>query len=96
MPQSLMKVAPYLLTRVDSPPQLVTVSVLYYLPDHRSLVNEFVWQTLDCGPRYARVEAFLDYWKREINAIIKEVSIGGARPHSRGRVEHVSHRLALN
>jgi uncharacterized protein Usg len=54
---------------------LVTVNVLYYMPDHRSLVNEFIWQCMDIKPRYPRIEQFLDHWRREINAIIKEVMI---------------------
>lgn len=52
---------------------LVTLSIIYYLPDHKSLVNEFLWQTLDLRPKYPRVEQFLDYWKREIDAVIKEI-----------------------
>ncbi len=58
----------------------VTVAVLYWMPDHRSILNEFVWQTLDISPRYPRVERFLDHWRREIEATIAEVrlSAGGA------------------
>ena len=55
---------------------LVTVSVLYHLPDHRSLLNEFVWQTLDLKPSYPRIGRFLDFWRREIDAVIREVRLG--------------------
>ena len=54
---------------------LVTVNVLYYMPDHRSLLNEFIWQTMDLKPRYPRIEQVLDYWRREIDAVIKEITI---------------------
>jgi uncharacterized protein Usg len=54
---------------------LVTVNVLYHIPDHRNLVQEFIWQTLDLSPRYPRVEKFLNYWRTEIDAIIKEVKL---------------------
>lgn len=54
---------------------LVTVNVLYYMPDYQSIINEFVWQTLDIGPKYPRISKFLDFWKREIDAVIKEVII---------------------
>lgn len=54
---------------------LVTVNVLYYLPDQQSLLNEFLWQTLDIHPKYPRIHKFLDFWRREIDAIIKEVMI---------------------
>ncbi len=54
---------------------LVTVNVLYYMPDHRSILNEFIWQTMDIRPRYPRIGQFLDYWHREIDAVFKEVRV---------------------
>ena len=54
---------------------IVTVNVLYYMPDYQQIVNEFLWQTLDLRPRYPRVHRFLDYWHREIEAVIKEIII---------------------
>ena len=54
---------------------IVTVTVLYFLPDYHNIVQEFVWQTRDLRPRYPRVQRFLDYWRREIDAVIKEIVI---------------------
>jgi len=54
---------------------LVTVNVLYWMPDYRNVLNEFVWQTMDLTPRYPRVEKFLSHWRREIDAVISEVRI---------------------
>lgn len=52
---------------------VVTVNVLYYMPDHRSLVQEFIWQTMDIQPKYPRVMRFLDHWRREVDAVVKEI-----------------------
>lgn len=54
---------------------LVTINVLYHLPDYRSILNEFIWQTLDLRPRYPRVEQFLAYWEQEIEGRIKQVRL---------------------
>ena len=54
---------------------MVTVQVVYFLPDHTHLLNLFVWQTLDLRPQYPRIHRFLDYWRREIDAVIKEIVI---------------------
>jgi uncharacterized protein Usg len=54
---------------------LVTVDVLYWLPNYRSLVQEFKWQAYDLKPKYPRIDQFLDFWRREIDARIKEVTI---------------------
>lgn len=46
--------------------RLVTVEVLYQIPDFPALVQEFVWQTHDMIPEYPRLQQFLDYWDRHI------------------------------
>lgn len=55
--------------------RIVTVNVLFYLPDYASIVQEFLWQTLDRRPQYPRIHRFLDFWRRDIDAVIKEIII---------------------
>jgi uncharacterized protein Usg len=54
---------------------LVTVDIFYYVPDYSSLIQEFVWQTEDLVPELPRVHRFLNYWKDEVEAVIKEVNV---------------------
>ena len=51
------------------------VNVNYFLPDYVNLVQEFIWQTEDYVPKLPRVHKFLNYWHKEIDAVINEVSI---------------------
>ncbi len=68
--------------------RLTTAEVLYYIPDHPSLLQSFLWQTLDEAPDFPRVQRFLEFWRREIDAVIHSVAIsacnqitpGNARP----------------
>ena len=55
--------------------RLTTAEVLYYMPDHPKLLQSFMWQTLDIAPEYPRVHRFLDYWRREIQAVIHSVRL---------------------
>jgi uncharacterized protein Usg len=55
--------------------RLTTAEVLFYMPNHPSLLQSFAWQTLDIAPDYPRIQRFLDYWRREIDAVIHSVSI---------------------
>lgn len=55
--------------------RLATAEVLYYMPDHPSLLQSFLWQTLDLAPEYPRIHRFLDYWRREIDAVIHSVRL---------------------
>ena len=55
--------------------RLTTAEVLYYMPDHPKLLQSFMWQTLDIAPDYPRVHSFLDYWRKEIQAVIHSVRL---------------------
>ncbi|HYG26776.1 MAG TPA: protein usg [Caulobacteraceae bacterium] len=55
--------------------RLTTAQVLYYMPDSPSLLQEFVWQTLDLAPEFPRVHRFLGFWRREIEAVIHSVTV---------------------
>ena len=55
--------------------RLATAEVLYYLPDHPSLLQSFIWQTLDLAPSYPRIHRFLNFWQREIEAVIHSVHL---------------------
>lgn len=54
---------------------MVTLQVFYYVPDYRSILNEFVWQADDIVPELPRIHRFLNYWKDQIDAVIKDVLI---------------------
>ncbi|MDP7367285.1 MAG: Usg family protein [Candidatus Pacebacteria bacterium] len=54
---------------------LVTLNILYWMPDCEHILQQFVWQTTDVGPEYPRVHKFLNYWNDNIDAVISEVNI---------------------
>ena len=76
--------------------RLTTAEVLYYLPDHPDLLQSFLWQTLDRAPDYPRIQRFLDFWRREIEAVIHSVQISSAAEISPGRIRPVGHLAKLN
>ena len=55
--------------------RLTTAEITYYMPDHPGLLQEFLWQTLDVAPDYPRIRRFLDFWRREIDAVIHSVRV---------------------
>ena len=54
---------------------IVTLNVLYWMPDYTHILQEFIWQTADVRPEYPRVHKFLNYWHDNIEAVISEVKI---------------------
>ena len=57
---------------------LLTTEILYHMPDHPKLLQTFVWQTMDKAPEFARLSQFLDFWRREIEAVIHSIRIAHA------------------
>ena len=59
---------------------LLTAEVLYYMPDHPKLLQTFMWQTMDIAPKYPRLNQFLEFWRREIEAVIHSVRVAHGEP----------------
>lgn len=76
--------------------RLTTAEVLYYLPDHPALLQRFLWQTLDLSPDYPRLRRFLDYWRREIEAVIHSVTVSGVGLVAPARIGVASHLETLH
>ena len=76
--------------------RLTTAEVLYYIPDHQTLLQSFVWQTLDVAPEFPRMKRFLDFWRREIDAVIHSVSITAAGLVVPARVEFRDAEIVLH
>lgn len=57
--------------------ELVTVEVLYRMPDYLHLLQTFVWQTMDVRPDFPVVARFLSHWKKNVEAPIQDVRIAG-------------------
>jgi uncharacterized protein Usg len=54
---------------------LSTVDILYRLPDHPSILQNYVWQEYDLAPDFPVLFGFLDFWRREIEGVIHSVTI---------------------
>jgi uncharacterized protein Usg len=55
--------------------EFIVVTVRYYMPDYRHILQDFIWETEDLVPDIPRVHRFLNYWKSYIEAPIKEVIV---------------------
>lgn len=46
--------------------RLTTAQILYHLPDHPKLLQEFLWQHLDMAPKFPVLRKFLDFWTQNL------------------------------
>jgi len=54
---------------------LSTVEIHYFMPDHPSLLQLFVLQQYDVAPRFPELTRYLDFWRREIEAVLHSVRV---------------------
>jgi uncharacterized protein Usg len=54
---------------------LTTAQIHYRMPDQPSLLQLYLWQDYDLAPAFPTLQAFLDFWQREIEGPLHSVSI---------------------
>ena len=54
---------------------LTTAEIMYRLPDHRDILQLFLWQEYDLAPQFPRLTKFLDYWAHNLDGPLCEVRI---------------------
>ena len=55
--------------------RMVLAEILYYMPDHPSILQSFIWQYEDLTPNFPNLNKFLTFWDTEIDAPIHKVHI---------------------
>lgn len=60
--------------------RLVTVEIIYHLPDHRDVLQSFIWQEYDLPPHYPRLKNFLAFWSRELDGKLHSAYFMSAGP----------------
>ncbi|MGB4057822.1 MAG: Usg family protein [Alphaproteobacteria bacterium] len=55
--------------------RLTTAKILYHMPDHERLLQEFIWQDYDVAPKYPVLFKFLTFWTREIEGKLHSVYV---------------------
>ncbi|GEO18265.1 usg protein [Microvirga aerophila] len=58
---------------------LTTAQILYRIPDHRSLIQEYVWQDYDLFPAFPALKKFLSFWERKLDGPLHSVTVAHAR-----------------
>ena len=52
---------------------LTTAELYYRMPDHRHVLNSFIWQEYDLAPDHPRLFEFIEFWQREIDGPLHSV-----------------------
>jgi uncharacterized protein Usg len=75
---------------------LSTVEIHYYLPDHPSLLQQFVWQEYDVAPKFPVLRNFLEFWRRDIEAVLHSVRVAHSNLIRPSEWRAVDHEFTIN
>ena len=54
---------------------LTTAQILYRMPDHRSLLQTYVWQNYDLFPEFPELQRFLAFWQEKLEGPLHSVRV---------------------
>ena len=75
---------------------LTTAQILYRIPDHRSLVQEYVWQDYDLFPDFPVLTKFLAFWEEKLDGPLHSVTVAHARLIKPAEMRTVNGEFRLN
>ncbi len=75
---------------------LTTATILYRLPDHPRLLQEFIWQEYDLAPKFPVLHMFLAFWTRELEGPLHSVRVAHSRLIKPAEFHAVDGILTLN
>lgn len=55
--------------------RLTTAKILYHMPDHQSLLQEYIWQEYDLAPQFPILNKFIGFWIKEIEGKLHSVYV---------------------
>jgi uncharacterized protein Usg len=58
---------------------LTTAEIIYHLPDHPLLLQNFIWQDIDIPPEFPVLHRFLDFWNRNLDSKVHSVIVASSQ-----------------
>jgi uncharacterized protein Usg len=54
---------------------LTTADILYRLPDHPAILQQYVWQEYDKAPSFPELNRFLLFWQAKLEGLLYRVTV---------------------
>jgi uncharacterized protein Usg len=75
---------------------LATATILYRMPDHKHVLQTYIWQEYDLAPRFPVLLQFLDFWTRELEGPLHSVTVAHSRLIKPAEIKAVDGVLTLH
>ena len=54
---------------------LATAEILYGFPDHKKILQSYVWQEYDVAPEFPVLRGFLNFWRENLDGPVRFVHV---------------------
>jgi uncharacterized protein Usg len=75
---------------------LTTAEITYRMPDHRSILQTYLWQDFDLAPKFPRLIKFLEFWTANLEGPLQSVRVAHASILRPCELRHVNAEWRLN
>lgn len=75
---------------------LTTAEILYWMPDHKNILQQYIWQDYDIAPKFPKLFKFLDFWKKNLDGPLHKVIIVSKRLVTPAEVKLIQHEFQLH
>jgi uncharacterized protein Usg len=75
---------------------LTTANILYRLPDHPRILQNYIWQQHDLHPHFPKLRKFLDFWQRDLDGLLYSVTVAHARLIGPTDLRAIAKEFSLN
>lgn len=74
---------------------LTTAQILYRMPDHREILQTYIWQEYDLAPDFPQMFGFLDFWREKLEGPLHSVRYTHQRLIRPGEFRRVDGEMLL-
>lgn len=75
---------------------LATAEIVYRMPDHRHILQIYIWQEYDLHPQFPELRRFLGFWHRKLDGPLYEVRVAHELLVKPREFKIVGHHLILH
>ncbi len=75
---------------------ITTAEILYWMPDHKHILQSYVWQDTDLHPRFPKLTGFLEFWEKNLDGKLHKVSVAHSRLIRPAELKFVQHQFRLH
>jgi uncharacterized protein Usg len=59
--------------------RLTTAEIVYHLPDHPKLLQQYLWQEYDLAPHFPELRRFLNFWEKKLDGKLHSVRVASKK-----------------